>query len=59
MLAGISPTIVIDNWLVIAEDFIIILPIWAWPYHMLTLEQFTNSMPKDWTTSIQVVLENF
>ena len=28
-------------------------------YTHMTLGQFTNGMPKDWTTSIQAVLENF
>ena len=50
----ISPAIAIDNRLVIAEDLIIILPVWAWHYHMLYFivcifvrEAWANSVDTD------------
>ena len=32
---------------------------WCCQHYYTHAKQFTNGMPKDWTTSIQAVLENF
>ena len=44
-----SPAVVIDNQLVIAEDLIIVLPIWTSPFHILyfIVQAWANSVDSD------------